>query len=127
MWLVNPRSADAWLVEPLEEACRAGGSSLYVNGIDPGYSGDILALAALSLAETATRVAVQEIFDYGDFTGVTFGFGTAPEAGPVMMALPGVVASAARVVNAIEAVCAAEPGLLTVADLPAVLVGRVMR
>lgn len=40
VWLVTPRHADGWLREPLEQACATGNSSLYVNGIDPGYSGD---------------------------------------------------------------------------------------
>ncbi|MFC8044098.1 dihydrodipicolinate reductase [Nocardia sp. NPDC057353] len=99
VWLVNPRTADAWIVDPLTHACRFGKSSLYVNGIDPGYSGDTLALAALSLAGTAERVVVQEVFDYadyddGNFTGATFGFGANADAEPVLMALPGVVTSA---------------------------------
>lgn len=98
VWLVNPDGADAWLVDPLTDACREGGSSLYVNGVDPGYSGDTLALAALSMAGRASKVVVQEIFDYadyddGDFTGVTFGFGRHRDDEPVFMALPGVIAS----------------------------------
>jgi hypothetical protein len=40
VWLVTPSQADDWLREPLEKACQAGDASLYVNGIDPGYSGD---------------------------------------------------------------------------------------
>ena len=40
VWLVTPRQADDWLRLPLEQACEAGDASLYVNGIDPGYSGD---------------------------------------------------------------------------------------
>ncbi|MBH0778460.1 NAD(P)H-dependent amine dehydrogenase family protein [Nocardia bovistercoris] len=98
VWLVNPRSADAWLLDPLREACEEGGSSLYVNGIDPGYSGDTLALAALSLAGSADRVVIQEVFDYadyddGEFTGVQFGFGLPADAEPALMATPGIVAS----------------------------------
>ncbi len=98
VWLVNPRTADAWLRDPIEAACAAGGASMYVNGIDPGYSGDTLALAALSLVGRADSVRVQEIFDYADyddydFTGVTFGFGSLPADEPPMMFLPGVLAS----------------------------------
>jgi hypothetical protein len=98
VWLVNPRTADAWLRDPIEAACAEGGASMYVNGIDPGYSGDTLALAALSLVGRADSVRVQEIFDYADyddydFTGVTFGFGAPASDEPPVMFLPGVLAS----------------------------------
>jgi hypothetical protein len=94
---VYPPHADAWLREPLEEACSAGRSTMYVNGIDPGFSGDLLPLAALSLTDRAEHVLVQEIFDYGtyddaEFTGVSFGFGQPPEHVPALF-LPGVLAS----------------------------------
>jgi hypothetical protein len=97
VWLVYPPHADAWLREPLEEACAAGGTTMYVNGIDPGFSGDLLPLAALSLTERADKILVQEICDYGsyddaEFTGVSFGFGTTPDVVP-MLFLPGVLAS----------------------------------
>jgi 2,4-diaminopentanoate dehydrogenase len=70
---------------------------LYINGIDPGFSGDTLVYTALSLAARATAIIVQEVFDYGsyddaEFTGVSFGFGTAPDHTPVMFS-PGVLAS----------------------------------
>jgi hypothetical protein len=70
---------------------------MYVNGVDPGFSGDLLPLAALSLTGRADTVLVQEICDYGsyddaEFTGVTFGFGTTPDTIP-MLFLPGVLAS----------------------------------
>lgn len=97
VWLVYPPHADAWLREPLKEACAAGGTTMYVNGIDPGFSGDLLPLAALSLTERADGILVQEICDYGsyddaEFTGVSFGFGTTPDVVP-MLFLPGVLAS----------------------------------
>ena len=97
VWLVYPPHADAWLRDPLERACREGSSTMYINGIDPGFSGDLLPLAALSLVERADDVLVQEICDYGTyddagFTGVSFGFGTPPEHVPTLF-LPGVLRS----------------------------------
>lgn len=98
VWLIYPPFADAWLTDPLAAACAEGGSTMYVNGIDPGYSGDTLPLAALSLCQSAEAVLVQEVFDYGDyddaeFTGVSFGFGFTPDQDPPMMFLPGVLTS----------------------------------
>jgi hypothetical protein len=97
VWLVAPEFTDSWLRDPLEKACREGNSTLYVNGIDPGFSGDTLVYSALSLAARATAITVQEICEYGtyddaEFTGVTFGFGTDPEHQPILFA-PGVLAS----------------------------------
>ncbi len=99
VWMVTPRQADDWLREPLAQACKAGNSSLYVNGVDPGYSGDTEALAAMSLATRITSVTVQEVFDYGnyddfEFTGKTMGFGL-PRDSDVTPALflPGVITS----------------------------------
>ena len=90
VWLIHPGHADPWLTEPLEAACTRGNSTMLVTGIDPGFSGDVLPLAALRLAQSATKVVVQEIFDYGtyddaEFTGVAFGFGAAPDAEPPLI------------------------------------------
>jgi hypothetical protein len=98
VWLVYPPHADSWMTDPLSAACAKGGTTMYVNGIDPGFSGDLLPLAALSLCETVESIHVQEIVDYGtyddgDFTGVSFGFGAAPDDEPPMLFLPGVLAS----------------------------------
>jgi hypothetical protein len=97
VWLVAPDHADGWLRDPLERACEAGNTSLYINGIDPGFSGDTLVYTALSLSARATAITVQEIFDYGtyddaEFTGVSMGFGTAPDHTPIMFQ-PGVLTS----------------------------------
>ena len=98
VWLVTPRQTDDWLRVPLEEACAAGDSSLFVNGIDPGYSGDTAVLAALSLVTRATSITVQEVFDYGnyddyEYTGTAMGFGTTPDDDLPMAFQPGVIAS----------------------------------
>lgn len=98
VWMVAPRHAEDWVREPLEEACAAGGASLYINGIDPGYSGDTLVHTALGLVTRAETIAVQEIFDYGnyddaEFTGASMGFGVAEDAELPPLFLPGVVKS----------------------------------
>jgi hypothetical protein len=98
VWMVAPRYADASLREPLEKACATGKSSLYVNGIDPGYSGDTLVHTALSLATRVSSITVQELFDYGnyddaEFTGASMGFGTREDDEPPPLFLPGVVES----------------------------------
>ena len=98
VWLVTPHDADDWLRTPLEQACAVGGASLYINGIDPGYSGDTAVYGALSLVTRADSVTVQEIFDYGnyddyEYTGTAMGFGTVPGDDLPMAFQPGVVTS----------------------------------
>ncbi len=98
VWLATPRHADEWLREPLQRACESGSTSLYVNGIDPGYSADTLAYTALSLTTRVSTITVQEIFDYSnfddyEFTGKSMGFGMKQDDDPPMLFLPGVVVS----------------------------------
>jgi len=95
IFLIHPGHADASMREPLEKACRVGDATLYVNGIDPGFSGDVLPMTALQLADQIDEIRVQELCDYStyedpEFTGVSFGFGRAADHTPVM-ALPGVL------------------------------------
>lgn len=98
VWMVAPRYADEWIRDPLERACKEGGSTLYINGIDPGYSGDTLVHTAVSLATRVSSIAVQEIFDYGnyddaEYTGAAMGFGTSEDDELPPLYLPGVVES----------------------------------
>ncbi|CDO89094.1 dihydrodipicolinate reductase [Mycobacterium triplex] len=98
VWLVTPRHAEDWLRAPLEAACEAGNASLYVNGIDPGFSGDTLVHSAVSLTTRVDSITVQEIFDYAnyddaEFTGAAMGFGSTRDDDSPMMFLPGVIVS----------------------------------
>ena len=93
IFLVYPPAAPASLRAPLEEACRRGGSTLFTSGVDPGFSGDVLPLAALQIADQVREIRVQELCDYSsyrdpDFTGATFGFGR-PESYRPPLAQPG--------------------------------------
>lgn len=97
IYLIYPPHGDPGMRGPLEEACKQGNSTLFINGMDPGFSGDIMPLAALQIADQVEEIRVQEICDYStyedpDFTGASFGFGQPPEKEP-MMALPGILAS----------------------------------
>lgn len=95
IYLIYPPHAEPQIREPLEQACREGGSTLFVNGIDPGFSGDVLPLAALQMSDQVEEIRVQEICDYStyedpEFTGATFGFGQGEDAQP-LIALPGML------------------------------------
>ncbi|WP_282784381.1 MULTISPECIES: dihydrodipicolinate reductase [unclassified Nocardia] len=61
------RSAPADLREQVLEAIAAGGGSLFVSGIDPGWGNDVLPLLMTGLASTVAVVRCQEIFDYSTY------------------------------------------------------------
>lgn len=93
MNLIHPASASPKLTGPLEAACSEGRTTLFTNGIDPGFSGDLMPLAALSLCERVDRIRVQELADYGTHPDASwaapFGFGKPPDW-PAPILLPGV-------------------------------------
>ena len=55
--IAHPASAPPELREPIEAACRAGGSSCYFTGIDPGWATTDLAIASLAAANQSTAFA----------------------------------------------------------------------
>ncbi len=93
IYLIYPPHAPESMRAPLEKACQQGGSTMFVSGIDPGFSGDVMPLAALQLADQVEEIRVQELVDYStyedpEFTGVSFGFGRGPDYTPPL-AMPG--------------------------------------
>jgi 4-hydroxy-tetrahydrodipicolinate reductase len=93
MNLIYPPAADPRIVATLAAACRAGGSTLFTSGIDPGFSGDALPLAALQICERVDVVRVQELSDYGTHSdrawATPYGFGE-PAGAPAPILAPGV-------------------------------------
>jgi 4-hydroxy-tetrahydrodipicolinate reductase len=78
--LCYPRGASRKLTDKLTEACKAGGSTLYTSGFDPGWSGDAIPLTLASCCERVDRLKVTEVMDYSTypdpgFTGIYFGYG----------------------------------------------------
>src|SRR5262249_62164831 len=62
-WHVIPEE----LIAPLEDAAREGNSSLYVNGIDPGFANDLLPLALAGTCQNIQQIRCMEIVDYATY------------------------------------------------------------
>lgn len=96
--LVHPRGGDAAvqaMVDRLEAACRAGGSSCLTSGIDPGFANDLLPLTLLGVCEQVESVRVQEILNYATYDQsevlfATMGFAQPLDHTPLLL-LPGVL------------------------------------
>jgi len=78
--LVYPPFANHKIRARLEEACAAGGSTLFTSGFDPGWSSDVIPLALAACCERVDSLRVSELMDYSTypdpgFTGVYFGYG----------------------------------------------------
>lgn len=65
--LYDPAGAPAEIRDPVLEAIAAGGGSLFVSGVDPGWGNDVLPLLISGLGTTVEVVRCQEIFDYSTY------------------------------------------------------------
>ena len=65
--LYDQRNAPAEVREPVLAAVAAGGGSLFVSGIDPGWGNDVLPLLLSGLGTTVDAIRCQEIFDYSTY------------------------------------------------------------
>lgn len=88
--LYDPASAPVSLREQLLAACEAGGSSLLVSGVDPGWANDAMAVLAAGLCTRIDEIRCQEIFDYSTYhqphaVRVLCGFGQPMEEVPMML------------------------------------------
>ena len=74
---VYPKSCPPSMLEPLEKACREGGTSCFTTGIDPGFANDLFPMTLMGVCGRVDRVTIQEILDYSTYTGdySTMGFG----------------------------------------------------
>ncbi|MEV0662937.1 dihydrodipicolinate reductase [Actinomadura luteofluorescens] len=84
--------------DPVREAAAAGGASVFVNGIDPGFANDVLPLAVTGISERIDQVRCMEILNYDTYDQATvlfdiMGFGR-PLADAPMLLQPGVLTMA---------------------------------
>ncbi|MFN8033644.1 MAG: diacylglycerol kinase [Mycobacterium sp.] len=90
-WQVIPDE----MIQPLEDAAREGNSSIYVNGIDPGFANDLLPLALMGTCKSIEQVRCMEILDYATYDSATvmfdvMGFGKPLDEIPMLLQ-PGVL------------------------------------
>ncbi|MFT5222974.1 MAG: hypothetical protein ACI867_001284 [Glaciecola sp.] len=83
------------MVDPIEAAAKEGGVSLFVNGIDPGFANDALALAITGISESIEQVRCVEIMNYDTYDQATVLFDVMGFARPIddtpMLLWPGVL------------------------------------
>ncbi|GGK95283.1 NAD(P)H-dependent amine dehydrogenase family protein [Nocardia jinanensis] len=93
-WGVLPQD----MLTPIEEAAAAGGASLFVNGIDPGFANDLLPLALAGTCRRVDQLRCMEILDYATYDNATvmfdiMGFGKPLDETPMLLQ-PGVLSLA---------------------------------
>ncbi|TSE01455.1 diacylglycerol kinase [Skermania sp. ID1734] len=86
------------MLEPLQDAARAGGASLFVNGIDPGFANDLLPLALSGTCQRIDQIRCMEIVDYATYDNRAvmvdiMGFGQPIDQTPMLLQ-PGVLSLA---------------------------------
>ncbi|NDU74722.1 diacylglycerol kinase [Actinomadura sp. DSM 109109] len=84
--------------DPVREAAAAGGASVFVNGIDPGFANDVLPLAVTGISERIDQVRCMEILNYATYDQATvlfdiMGFGRPLDEVPMLLR-PGVLTMA---------------------------------
>ena len=90
-WQVIPDE----MIKPLEDAAREGNSSIYVNGIDPGFANDLLPLALAGTCQRIEQLRCIEIVNYATYNSATvmfdvMGFGKPMDEIPMLLQ-PGVL------------------------------------
>ena len=74
-------------IEPITEACEAGGSSCFTTGIDPGFANDLFPMTLMGLCSEVRRVRASELLDYTNYEGdyeFEMGIGREPEYQPLL-------------------------------------------
>jgi hypothetical protein len=86
------------MIDPLQDAAVAGGVSLFVNGVDPGFANDVLPLVLTGVSERIEQVRVSEVLNYATYDQpmILFdilGFGRSMDEVPTILQ-PGVLKTA---------------------------------
>jgi hypothetical protein len=58
---------DDSMISPVQEAALAGGASIFVNGVDPGFANDALPLVLTGVSERIEQVRVAELLNYATY------------------------------------------------------------
>src|SRR6516162_5282042 len=92
-WGVMPEK----YIARVEDAARQGNSSIFINGVDPGFINDLIPFALASTCQQIEQVRCMEIADYATYDGAEvmhyMGFGRPLDDTPMLL-LPGVLSIA---------------------------------
>jgi 4-hydroxy-tetrahydrodipicolinate reductase len=86
VWPAMTLNPPGW-IEPIEEACAAGGASCFTTGIDPGFANDLFPMTLMGLCGEVRSVRALEILDYINYEGDyedEMGIGRSPEFTPLL-------------------------------------------
>jgi 2,4-diaminopentanoate dehydrogenase len=86
VWPAMTLNPPAW-IEPIAEACAAGGASCFTTGIDPGFANDLFPMTLMGLCGEVRSVRALEILDYVNYEGdyeEEMGIGRPPEYTPLL-------------------------------------------
>jgi 2,4-diaminopentanoate dehydrogenase len=88
----------ASMSDPIREAAQAGGASIWVNGVDPGFANDALPLTLTGISERIDQVRCLEILNYATYNQRTvlfdiMGFGRPLDEVPLLLS-PGILTMA---------------------------------
>jgi hypothetical protein len=83
------------VIAKVEASAQAGGASLYITGVDPGFASDLIPLALASTCQRVEQVKCYELADYATYDGAEvmfdlMGFGRPVGETPLLF-LPGVL------------------------------------
>lgn len=83
--LIYPAAVGPAVVDQLEAACSAGGTTFHATGIEPGWASEVLPLTMSGLFRRVDTLVVQELLDYSHYASTfmlfdIMGFGRPPDA-----------------------------------------------
>ncbi|CAN3130659.1 diacylglycerol kinase [Mycobacterium sp. smrl_JER01] len=90
-WQVIPDE----MITPLQDAAAKGSSTIFVNGIDPGFANDLLPMALAGTCQNVQQIRCMEIINYDTYDSATvmfdvMGFGGSLDETPMLLQ-PGVL------------------------------------
>jgi hypothetical protein len=68
VWPAMTQNPPSW-IDPIGEACAAGGASCFTTGIDPGFANDLLPMTLMGVCAEVRSVRALEILDYSNYEG----------------------------------------------------------
>jgi hypothetical protein len=86
VWPAMTLNPPSW-IDPIAEACQAGGASCFTTGIDPGFANDLFPMTLMGLCGEVRSVKALEILDYINYEGdyeEEMGIGKPPEFTPLL-------------------------------------------